>query len=64
MGTSGYSWKTSQYGLTSDNVAAFDLVLPNGTLTTVTPEDEDLYFALRGGFNNFVRFTNAFVFFH
>lgn len=51
----GYSWKTSQYGLTVDNIAAFELVLPNGTVTTVTDEDEDLWFALRGGSNNFVR---------
>lgn len=38
-----------------DNIAAFELVLPNGTVTTVTEEDEDLWFALRGGGNNFVR---------
>lgn len=50
----GYSWKTSQYGLTIDNIAAYELVLPNGTVTTVTEQDEDLWFALRGGGNNFV----------
>ena len=50
----GYSWKTSQYGLTSDNIAAFELVLPNGTISMVTSDNDDLYFALRGGFNNFV----------
>ncbi|KZV64574.1 FAD-binding domain-containing protein [Peniophora sp. CONT] len=49
----GYSWKTNQYGLTIDNIAAYELVLPNGTVTTVTEEDEDLWFALRGGGNNF-----------
>ncbi|VDB91517.1 unnamed protein product [Peniophora sp. CBMAI 1063] len=49
----GYSWKTSQYGLTIDNIAAYELVLPNGTVTTVTEKDEDLWFALRGGGNNF-----------
>ena len=51
----GYSWKTSQYGLTIDNIAAYELVLPNGTVTTVTEKDNDLWFALRGGGNNFVR---------
>ena len=51
----GYSYKTSQYGLTIDNIAAFELVLPNGTVTTVTSDNDDLWFALRGGFNNFVR---------
>ncbi|VDC04165.1 unnamed protein product [Peniophora sp. CBMAI 1063] len=54
----GYSWKTSQYGLTIDNIAAYELVLPNGTVTTVTDEDTDLWFALRGGFNNFGIVTN------
>ena len=51
----GYSWLTNQYGLGLDNVAAFELVLPNGTITTVTSTNEDLWFGLRGGFNNFVR---------
>ncbi|KAI0317364.1 FAD-binding domain-containing protein [Amylostereum chailletii] len=49
----GYSWKTNQYGLTIDNIVAYELVLPNGTITTVTSADEDLWFALRGGSNNF-----------
>jgi len=43
----GYSFKTSQYGLTVDNVARFELVLPNGTITNVTSKDEDLWFGLR-----------------
>ncbi|KAN0139139.1 FAD-binding domain containing protein [Lactarius tabidus] len=49
----GYSWKTNQYGLTMDTVTAFELVLPNGTVKNVTEKDEDLWFALRGGFNNY-----------
>ncbi|KAL5514573.1 hypothetical protein ACEPAG_1889 [Sanghuangporus baumii] len=49
----GYSWKTNQFGLTIDTVQGFELVLPNGTVTTVTSDDEDLFFGLRGGFNNF-----------
>ena len=44
---SGYSFKTSQYGLAVDNVARFELVLPNGTITSVTSKDEDLWFGLR-----------------
>ncbi|KAI0033274.1 FAD-binding domain-containing protein [Vararia minispora EC-137] len=47
LGGVGYTWKTSQYGLTLDNVAAYKLVLPNGTITTVTAADEDLWFGLR-----------------
>jgi len=49
----GYSWKTNQYGLTIDTVTAFELVLPNGHVKNVTEKDEDLWFALRGGLNNF-----------
>ena len=44
---SGYSFKTNQYGLALDNVARFELVLPNGTITSVTPKDKDLWFGLR-----------------
>ncbi len=44
---SGYSYHSSQYGLTVDNVAGFELVLPNGTVTDVTPKDEDIWFGLR-----------------
>jgi FAD/FMN-containing dehydrogenase len=43
----GYSFKTSQYGLTVDNIAGFELVLPNGQVTTVTSKDDDLWFGLR-----------------
>jgi FAD/FMN-containing dehydrogenase len=43
----GYSWKSRQYGPTVDNVAGYELVLPNGTTTLVTSGDEDLWFGLR-----------------
>lgn len=50
----GYSWLTSQYGLTVDNVVGFELVLPNGTVMGVTEgSNPDLMFALKGGYNNF-----------
>ncbi|KAF8486365.1 FAD dependent oxidoreductase [Russula ochroleuca] len=49
----GYSFLTSQYGLTVDNVAGYELVLPNGTVANVTSNDDDLWFGLRGGMNNF-----------
>ncbi|KAI0952944.1 hypothetical protein AcW1_007293 [Taiwanofungus camphoratus] len=50
----GYSHKSNQYGLAIDTVQAYELVLPNGTITTVTDESNpDLFFALKGGFNNF-----------
>ena len=38
---------SNEYGLAIDNVVAYELVLPNGTVTTVTAANEDLWFALR-----------------
>ncbi|KAH7334975.1 FAD-binding domain-containing protein [Rhizoctonia solani] len=50
----GYSWLSNQYGLTIDTVTAFEVVLPNGTITTATEmTNPDLFFGLKGGFNNF-----------
>jgi FAD/FMN-containing dehydrogenase len=43
----GYSYKSSQYGLVLDNVAGYELVLPNGTIKHVTQKDKDLWFGLR-----------------
>jgi FAD/FMN-containing dehydrogenase len=44
---SGYSFKTSQYGLALDNTVGYELVLPNGTVVNVTPKDRNLWFGLR-----------------
>ncbi|KAF9552970.1 FAD-binding domain-containing protein [Agrocybe pediades] len=50
----GYSWLTNQHGLTVDTVVAYELVKPNGQIEVVTnASDPDLFFALKGGFNNF-----------
>ncbi|KAF8267724.1 hypothetical protein EI94DRAFT_1801300 [Lactarius quietus] len=49
----GYSFRSNEFGLALDNIVALELVLPNGTITTVTEEDHDLWFALRGSGNNF-----------
>ena len=38
---------SSQYGLAVDNVAGYELILPNGTIKDVTPKDHDLWFGLR-----------------
>ena len=43
----GYSFQSNQYGLAIDNVVAYELVLPNGTVTTVTEDDHDLWFSLK-----------------
>ena len=45
----GYSYKSSQYGLAVDNVVGYELVLPNGTVMSVTSRDDDLWFGLRVG---------------
>jgi FAD/FMN-containing dehydrogenase len=43
----GYSFLSNQYGLTVDNVAGYELVLPNGTVINVTSNVDDLWFGLR-----------------
>jgi hypothetical protein len=43
----GFAYTTSEYGLTIDNMAGYELALPNGTVINVTPENEDLWFGLR-----------------
>lgn len=44
----GYSWLTNQYGLTVDNTVEYELVLPNGAVTSVTEaSDPDLFFSLK-----------------
>ncbi|KAF9269462.1 FAD-binding domain-containing protein [Marasmius fiardii PR-910] len=57
----GYSWLSNQYGLTIDTLIAFELVKPDGKIITVTESsDSELFFALKGGMNNFgvvTRFT-------
>ncbi|KAF8630864.1 hypothetical protein AX17_005223 [Amanita inopinata Kibby_2008] len=50
----GYSWKTNQFGLALDSVTAYELVKPDGEVIAVTHGSHpDLFFGLKGGFNNF-----------
>ncbi|KAK2462603.1 hypothetical protein APHAL10511_005336 [Amanita phalloides] len=50
----GYSWKTNAYGLGVDNIIAYELAKPDGDVVRVTESsDPDLFFGLKGGFNNF-----------
>ncbi|KAJ6542154.1 FAD-binding domain-containing protein [Mycena vulgaris] len=50
----GYSWKSNAHGLAVDNLLQVNIVLPNGTATTASATyNADLFFALKGGFNNF-----------
>jgi FAD/FMN-containing dehydrogenase len=53
----GYSYKTNQYGLAADNVVSMEVVLPTGQIKIISHSShKDLFFALRGGGNNFVLF--------
>ncbi|KAK0112689.1 hypothetical protein ONS95_014428 [Cadophora gregata] len=49
----GYSWYTNQYGLVSDTVVSYELVLSSGEIKTVDASQPDLFFALKGGLNRF-----------
>ncbi|KAH7047422.1 FAD binding domain protein, partial [Macrophomina phaseolina] len=57
----GISFFSGLYGWACDNVVEFEVVTANGSIVNVSPEAEpDLYWALRGGGNNFgivTRFT-------
>jgi hypothetical protein len=50
----GLGWLGGKYGLVSDNVTAFDIVTADGQLRRASvDENEDLFWALRGGGGNF-----------
>lgn len=50
----GISYFSSQYGLACDNVLSYELVTASGIIITVSQTSyPDLYWALRGGGNNF-----------
>ncbi|KAJ8117444.1 hypothetical protein OPT61_g1349 [Boeremia exigua] len=50
----GVSHHTNKYGLACDNVASYEVVTASGLIVTASPKSfPDLYWALRGGGNNF-----------
>ena len=50
----GLSFFSNRYGWTCDQVLEFEIVLPDATVSRVTEKsDPDLFWALRGGGNNF-----------
>ena len=47
-GGAGYSFLSNQYGLSVDNVLAYNVVLPDGTPVTATKDEyDDLFWALK-----------------
>ncbi|CAD6893252.1 unnamed protein product [Tilletia caries] len=58
----GYSFITSQYGLATEGVVAYDFVTATGEVLYVTQKTyPDLFFLLKGGFNNAGVVTNFYV---
>ncbi|KAI0883032.1 FAD-binding domain-containing protein [Annulohypoxylon maeteangense] len=55
----GYGNLVGLYGLAIDNYLSFNVVLANGSLVTITPAQEDLWWALRGAGPNFGIVTSA-----
>ncbi|KAJ6437126.1 FAD-binding, type 2 [Purpureocillium lavendulum] len=54
----GLSYLSAQYGFACDSVVEFECVLANGTIVTASPKSHpDLYFALRGGGNQYAIVT-------
>ncbi|RAR05446.1 FAD-binding domain-containing protein [Stemphylium lycopersici] len=50
----GISDLTNEYGLACDNIASFEVVTASGVIVNASPKTfPDLYWALRGGGNNF-----------
>nr|AGK29877.1 FAD-binding protein [Volvariella volvacea] len=50
----GYGNKANQFGLAMDTIKAIEIVLPDGEIKTVSENsDADLFWALKGGGNNF-----------
>lgn len=55
----GYGNLAGQYGLSVDNLISVKMVTGQGKLITVTPDDEDLWWAIRGAAPNFGIVTSA-----
>ncbi|KAI0339141.1 FAD-binding domain-containing protein [Trametopsis cervina] len=50
----GYSYFTSSAGLAADNVVSFEVVVPSGHVVNASAtQNPDLFWALKGGYNNF-----------
>ncbi|KAB5563516.1 putative FAD-dependent oxygenase [Coniochaeta sp. 2T2.1] len=49
----GHGWLQGHHGLASDQFESLNVVLADGTLTTVSPESNYLWWAMRGAGHNF-----------
>ncbi len=55
----GFGWLSRKYGLTIDNLTSADVVIASGELLRASAdENEDLFWAIRGGGGNFGIVTN------
>lgn len=58
-GGGGYSFFTQKHGMATDSVISIDIVTPNATHITISAESEpDLFWAVKGGGNQFGIVTN------
>lgn len=59
-GGGGYSFFTQKYGLATDSIISIDIVIPNNSkLVTISAQSEsDLFWAVKGGGNQFGIVTN------
>lgn len=54
----GFHYFNNKYGMAMDNVISYDVILGNGTqLTANSTSNPDLFWALKGGANNFALVT-------
>ncbi|KAK2464778.1 hypothetical protein APHAL10511_003196 [Amanita phalloides] len=49
----GWGFTSRMWGLTLDTIRWMEVVLANGTITTITPENYDLFWAMRGAAPSF-----------
>jgi hypothetical protein len=56
--SAGLSYLSDMYGMACDNVVDFEVILADGTLTNANKnKNADLFYALKGGSNNFAVVT-------
>lgn len=55
----GLNYFGNEVGFSVDNIVRAQVVLPSGQVVTASADtNSDLFFGVRGGYNNFVRFLS------